>query len=146
MGCRTKPKLKQSPVVLEPSKFQINAPDPGPIYYSLQRSIIRSLERPTKTEPRAIVNLLTLKDIITKYVDNFNSSDSSDYYAGTILSNIQNEIEFTYFHHSPGESNHIIKSNELPHRDKRFDYEENTDIAFPSDSRFLRGCICIRKK
>lgn len=138
--------LKHNPVLLEPSKFDINCKEQLPIYYSLQRPIVCSLEKQTKTEPRALVNLHYLNRMLSKYLEAFSSKDSTDCYSGTSLQEIAEKINFTYYHHSPKDTENPIQSSaKIEKEDSRFSISklDQLDTDFPSDARFFRGCIKI---
>lgn len=140
--------LRQTPILLEPSKFDITANDQLPVYYSLQRPITCSLEKQTKTEPRALVNLHYLNRILSKYLEAFSDSQSNDYFIGTSLQEISEKIKFTYYHHSPQNMEASIKpSINIESEDPRFAFPRliHSENKFPSDARFFRGCIQISK-
>lgn len=137
--------LKQTPILFEPSNFNINAKDQLPIYYSLQRPISCSLEKQTKTEPRALANLHYLNRILSKYLEAFADNQNKDYYMGTLLQRLPEKIKFTYFHHAPQYTENFIKpSTNIEHGDPRF-ICDHFESKFPSDAGFFRGCIQISK-
>lgn len=135
--------LKHTAIILEPSKFDINSEQQDPVYYSLQRPVICSLEKQTKTEPRALVNLLSLNGLITKYIEAFSNND---YYSGTALQQIEEKAYFSYYHHLPKSTDVQIKlSNNIQKEDSRFSLTKNSNIDFPMDARFFRGCVKISR-
>ena len=140
--------LKQTPILMEPSKFDINLNSQLPVYYSLQRPIICSLEKQTKTEPRALVNLHYLNRILSKYLEAFLDNQNNGYYSGTSLQEIAEKIKFTYYHHAPQNTEKTIRpSINIEKEDHRFSFNASNQLnnKFPSDARFFRGCIEISK-
>ena len=140
--------LKQTPILMEPSKFDINLSEQLPIYYSLQRPIICSLEKQTKTEPRALVNLHSLNLILFKYLEAFSDKNNNDSYSGTSLQEISEKIKFAFYHHAPTNAEKSIQpSVNIENKDPRFicNFPNQENRIFPSDARFFRGCIEISK-
>lgn len=139
-------RLKQSPIIFEPASFDITKSNQLPVYYSLQRPIIASLEKQTKTEPRALVNIHYLSRMISKYIDAFSENKESNYFTGTCFQHLAESSKFSYFHHLADNTEDPIRtSKELENEDPRFSYNmEQND--FPADARFFRGVIQISKK
>ena len=138
--------LKQTPIVLEPTKFDLFSRQQLPVYYSLQRPIICSLEKQTKTELTALINLLSLSRMLSKYKEAFSSTTDIDYYTGTSLKEVAERVEFAYYHHAPKEIDSSIQSSAVIEKeDGRFSTlnEMGASFQFPSDAKFFRGCIKI---
>ncbi|WP_419420752.1 hypothetical protein ACNVED_05515 [Legionella sp. D16C41] len=143
-------RIQQTPILLEPDKFDIYNKPQLPIYYSLQKPFI-CLEKQTKTETRALANLHSLIRMINKLYAFLEAQQNGDY-KGTLFQEITGKIKFTYFHHSPGQddkckSNFIINnSSEIAKQDTRFNLKKyNMEYLFPADAKFFRGCIKISK-
>lgn len=136
--------LKQSPVLLEPTKFDINKLDEQAVYYSFQRPIICSLEQQTKTETRALVNLISLNRMLYKYLEAF-SDNHNNQFVGTTLQELAEKIKFSFYHHSPKRTEKSIRpSSQIESDDFRFQLTySNANTKFPSDARFFRGCIKV---
>lgn len=138
--------LKQTPTILEPAKFNIADPEQKPLYYSLQRPILSSLERQSKTEPRALVNLHTLARIIHKFQEAFSSHNDHEDYRNTCIQRMADQIQFDYFHHlADAEDNYTRNSSALKEVDPRYNRIKDREclLEFPSDARFFRGCVQI---
>lgn len=140
--------IKQMPIILEPSKFDINCSEQLPVYYSLQRPIICSLEKQKTTEPRALVNIHYLNRMLSKYMEAFSSKKNNDcVYSGTSLQKVTEQIKVSYYHHAPKSTDNPIKTSSLIEtEDVRFSHDAKTfGYHFPSEARFFRGCIKVSK-
>ncbi|STX27939.1 Uncharacterised protein [Legionella beliardensis] len=144
-------RIEQTPILLEPDKFDIYNEFQLPVYYSLQKPFV-CLEKQTKTETRALVNLHSLIRILNKLYAFLEAQKNGDY-KGTLLQEIAGKVKFSYFHHSPKqdskyENNTIINiSSDIAKEDARFHLGTNNlkKYFFPSDAKFFRGCIKISK-
>lgn len=139
--------LKENPIFLEPTKFDMNSSNQLPVYYSLQKPIICSLEKQTKTEPRALANIHTLYSMIKKYTEAFCGDNEMNYFAGTSLQEISKNIQFTFMHHDPDDTDIIKSASVIKDLDQRFSKSpKNENLDFSSDARFFRGCVMINRK
>ena len=138
--------IKQTPIIIEPAIFDIHTKS-SPIYYSIQNSIIKSFVKQTKTEPRALSNISTLRSILTKYQNSFKEESEGSYYHNTTLKETAEKINFSYFHYSPKNTVGIQSSDLIFKDDTRFlgKNMEQLNLKIPIDAKFLRGCVRVSK-
>jgi len=93
---------------------------------------------------KKIINIHFLNRMLSKYLEAFSNNNSNDYYSGTSLQEIAEKIKFTYYHHSPKDTEKTIQSSaNIEKEDCRFSFPQSnpSENIFPSDARFFRGCI-----
>lgn len=136
--------LKKNPTVMVPHSL-IYEKEKEPVYYSLQNPTTPHFL--TKKNERVTANqeIDVIHRILNKFIEEMSKKDSL--LAGTVFSNIFDNIRFNYFHNYPPKENLLINnSRQLSKLDPRFNYNSNKngEYEFCFEGQFLRGCVQIQ--
>lgn len=133
---------KYAPIIMHPTYFTPKSK--RPVYYSLGYSTAFNFSpkaRKLATKRSDLVNIIHIQN---KYLNILANNKLNT--KNTPIGNIPDLIQYDYFHSNSLTTSGIRDSKEISLEDATFMQCANTDMLFPSDSPFCRGCIRIKNK
>jgi hypothetical protein len=132
--------IKYDPIIMQPTWYSIHNPDRF-VYYSLQYPSTLKFS-PKAREPKSIISeLYIIYMLLQKYLDALKNDNLN--IQGTSIFDAAKLTNFDSFHSKPTEYPTIKNSQIIPEQDKTFSSMLKSNLDFPINSSFLKGCIRI---
>lgn len=129
------------PIIMQPEYFDYH--HPLPTYTSLQFLSVMDLSPKANERSSTIADLYAAQSLVKRYLRGIR--DGNYKMEGTWLYEMAQAVEYRFFHSNASQYPNIENAAEILALDARFQaiLDQNPGAAFPSTSRFLRGCVQI---